>query len=46
MISPQDPNYGMNLLAAIVLPLQGLGNALIYAVASRHEIKGLFVRKK
>ncbi|KAF2815879.1 family A G protein-coupled receptor-like protein [Mytilinidion resinicola] len=46
MITPSTPNYGMNLAAAIVLPLQGLGNAIIYGVTSRHEIKDIFFRRR
>ncbi|KAF2488311.1 family A G protein-coupled receptor-like protein [Lophium mytilinum] len=46
MINPKEPNYGMNLAAAIVLPLQGLGNAIIYGVTSRHEIRDICLRRR
>jgi hypothetical protein len=40
--NPDTPNFTLNVLAAIVLPLQGLWNCVIYLVVNKSVIKGVF----
>ncbi|KZM19612.1 transmembrane signaling receptor [Ascochyta rabiei] len=39
MAHAQQPSFGLNLVAALVLPLQGLGNAVVYASTTWVECK-------
>lgn len=41
---PNRPVYGLNLASAIVLPMQGFWNALIYAQATWSECNGEFAK--
>jgi hypothetical protein len=38
---PDTPNFSLNILAAIVLPLQGLWNCVIYLVVNKSMIRGV-----
>ncbi|KAF2202894.1 family A G protein-coupled receptor-like protein [Delitschia confertaspora ATCC 74209] len=39
LLYPDNPLFGLNLAAAIVLPTQGFWNAVIYIVTSRYQVK-------
>lgn len=42
IVRPDDVNFGLNLAAALVLPLQGFWNAVIYMVTSTFAVKSLW----
>ena len=42
IVHPDSHNYGLNLLSALVLPMQGFGNAVIYAQATPAGCKHLW----
>ncbi|KAH6620349.1 hypothetical protein C7974DRAFT_415559 [Boeremia exigua] len=44
IIPPHRTVYGLNLASALVLPMQGLWNALIYAQATWGEVKKVYAR--
>ncbi|MCV5126612.1 hypothetical protein OFB58_24830, partial [Escherichia coli] len=48
MLYPKDTSYPLNLASAVVLPLQGVWNAVIFAattwVVLREEVDGLWKR--
>lgn len=47
-VHKDQPSFGLNIVSAIVLPLQGAWNAIIYIVTTRSECKqayGIIVAK-
>ena len=41
-IRPDELVFGLNFAAIVLLPLQGLLNAIVYAVSSQSAVRGLF----
>lgn len=46
IVRPEDVVFGLNLAAALVLPLQGFWNAIVYTVTSTYAVKCLWIDVK